>query len=183
VGGYVQLEDLGDFRVKGTSASMRAHRLAGTGTATTRLEVSRARGLTRFVGRGADMATLEAALAQAGHGQVVGAVGAAGTVTMITPARDATDLISRSASQLPMPGIIRSSRTMFSGHYDSRKAHEAGFDAHLRELWQRLLERPVSEYGTLCHGDEATDGEGAPPEGGNVAGAHGPTRSATRARR
>jgi hypothetical protein len=90
VGGYVQLEDLGDFRVKGTSASMRAHQLAGTGTATTRPEVSRARSLTRFVGRGADMATLEAALAQAGHGQVVGAVGAAGTVTMITPARDAT---------------------------------------------------------------------------------------------
>jgi len=60
VAGHVQLEDLGDFRVKGTSASMRAHRLAGTGTATTRLEVSRARSLTRFVGRGADMATLEA---------------------------------------------------------------------------------------------------------------------------
>lgn len=55
---------------------MRVHRLAGTGTATTRLEVSPAHGLTRFVGRCADMATLEAALAQAGHGQVVGAVGA-----------------------------------------------------------------------------------------------------------
>ncbi len=57
------------------------HRLVGTGTATTRLDVSRARGLTRFVGRDADMATLEAALAeaQAGHGQVVGVVAAAGT--------------------------------------------------------------------------------------------------------
>jgi hypothetical protein len=69
---------------------------------------------------------------------------------MITPARDATALISRSASQLPMPAIIRSSRTMFSEPYDSRKAHEAGFDAHLRELWHRLLGRPVSEYGTYC---------------------------------
>src|SRR5262249_12744016 len=39
------------------------------------------RGLTRFVGRDADMATLEAALkqSQAGHGQVVGVVAEAGT--------------------------------------------------------------------------------------------------------
>src|SRR5207237_4128817 len=46
-----------------------------------RLVASRARGLARFVGRDADMATLEAALAeaQAGHGQVVGVVAAAGT--------------------------------------------------------------------------------------------------------
>ncbi|HXJ36133.1 MAG TPA: adenylate/guanylate cyclase domain-containing protein [Candidatus Eisenbacteria bacterium] len=81
VGGYLQLEDLGDFRVKGASEPVRVHRLVGAGTATTRLDVSRARGLTRFVGRDADMATLEAALAQAqaGHGQVVGIVAAAGT--------------------------------------------------------------------------------------------------------
>ncbi len=81
VGNYLQLEDLGDFRVKGAAEPMRVHRLVGTGTATTRLDVSRARGLSRFVGRDADMATLEAALAeaQAGNGQVVGVVAAAGT--------------------------------------------------------------------------------------------------------
>ncbi len=60
---------------------MRVHRLLGVGTARTRFDVSRSRGLTRFVGRDADMATLEAALeqAQAGHGQVVGVVAEAGT--------------------------------------------------------------------------------------------------------
>ncbi len=81
VGPYLTLEDLGDFRVKGAAEPMRVHRLVGAGTATTRLDVSRARGLSRFVGRDADMATLEAALAaaQAGHGQVVGVVAAAGT--------------------------------------------------------------------------------------------------------
>jgi class 3 adenylate cyclase len=81
VGNYLQLEDLGEFRVKGAGEPMRVHRLIGAGTATTRLDVSRARGLSRFVGRDADMATLEAALAeaQAGHGQVVGVVAAAGT--------------------------------------------------------------------------------------------------------
>jgi class 3 adenylate cyclase len=81
VQGYFALEDLGDFQVKGVRAPVRVHRLAGAGAARTRLDVSRARGLTRFVGRDTDMATLEAALeqAQAGHGQVVGVVAEAGT--------------------------------------------------------------------------------------------------------
>ena len=81
VRGYLQLENLGDFRVKGVTEPIRVHRLLGAGTASTRLDVSRARGLTRFVGRDEDMATLEAALAQAqaGHGQVVGIVAPAGT--------------------------------------------------------------------------------------------------------
>jgi class 3 adenylate cyclase/tetratricopeptide (TPR) repeat protein len=81
VDGYFDLEDLGAFTVKGASAPLRVHRLAGPGKAATRFDVSRSRGLTRFVGRDVDMATLEAALeeAQAGHGQVVGVVAEAGT--------------------------------------------------------------------------------------------------------
>src|SRR5262245_26610716 len=81
VGGYFALEDLGDFTVKGASAPLRVHRLVGPGKVATRFDVSRSRGLTRFVGRDTDMATLEAALeqAQAGHGQVVGVVAEAGT--------------------------------------------------------------------------------------------------------
>lgn len=79
--GYCEIEDLGDFEVKGATEPLRVHRLVGPGRARTRLDVSRARGLTRFVGRGADLATLETALeqAQAGQGQVVGIVAAAGT--------------------------------------------------------------------------------------------------------
>jgi len=81
VHGYFELENLGDFQVKGVRAPVQVHRLIGAGTARTRFDVSRSRGLTRFVGRDADMATLEAALeqAQAGHGQVVGVVAEAGT--------------------------------------------------------------------------------------------------------
>jgi class 3 adenylate cyclase len=81
VQGYFELENLGDFQVKGVRAPVQVHRLAGIGAARTRFDVSRNRGLTRFVGRDADMATLEAALeqAQAGHGQVVGVVAEAGT--------------------------------------------------------------------------------------------------------
>jgi class 3 adenylate cyclase/tetratricopeptide (TPR) repeat protein len=81
VRGYFETEDLGDFQVKGVHGSVRVHRLVGVGAARTRFDVSRSRGLTRFVGRDTDMATLEAALeqAQAGHGQVVGVVAEAGT--------------------------------------------------------------------------------------------------------
>jgi class 3 adenylate cyclase/tetratricopeptide (TPR) repeat protein len=81
VRGYFELEDLGEFTVKGVRTPVRVHRLAGAGTARTRFDVSRSRGLTRFVGRDPDMATLEAALeqAQAGHGQIVGVVAEAGT--------------------------------------------------------------------------------------------------------
>jgi len=81
VQGYLELEDLGEFHVKGASAPTHVHRLVGAGNITTRLDVSRARGLTRFVGRDDDMTTLETALAQAqaGNGQVVGVVAAAGT--------------------------------------------------------------------------------------------------------
>lgn len=81
VRGYLALEDLGEFRVKGVADRVRVHRLAGPGEARTRLDVSRQRGLSRFVGRDADLRVLEDALAQAasGSGQVVGVVAEAGT--------------------------------------------------------------------------------------------------------
>ena len=81
VAGYFDLEDLGEFTVKGVSEPVRVHELRGMGELRTRFDVSRARGLSRFVGRGADMQTLESALAQSrqGRGQVVGIVAEAGT--------------------------------------------------------------------------------------------------------
>jgi class 3 adenylate cyclase/tetratricopeptide (TPR) repeat protein len=80
-GGYFDLEDLGEFRVKGVAEPVRVHQLKGLGAARTRFDVSRARGLSRFVGRAADMRTLDDALEQsaAGNGQVVGVVAQAGT--------------------------------------------------------------------------------------------------------
>jgi adenylate cyclase len=80
-GGYFDLEDLGEFRVKGVGEPVRVHRLIGLGAARTRFDVSRARGLSRFVGRAADLRTLEDALEQsaAGNGQAVGVVAQAGT--------------------------------------------------------------------------------------------------------
>ncbi len=80
VRGYVALEDLGEFAVKGVSAPLRVYALEGVGALRSRLDVSRARGLTRFVGRDTDLQALETALesARQGNGQVVGVVGEPG---------------------------------------------------------------------------------------------------------
>jgi class 3 adenylate cyclase/tetratricopeptide (TPR) repeat protein len=80
VAGYLALRDLGEFSLKGVREPLRVWRLEGVGTAKTRLDVSRARGLSRFVGRRAEIAKLEEALAKARRGerQVIGVFGEAG---------------------------------------------------------------------------------------------------------
>jgi class 3 adenylate cyclase/tetratricopeptide (TPR) repeat protein len=81
VSGYVSVGDLGTADVKGIAEPVHVYELEGMGDLQTRFDLSRARGLTRFVGRDADMHVLEQALeqAQAGNGQVVGVVAQAGT--------------------------------------------------------------------------------------------------------
>jgi adenylate cyclase len=76
VSGYFELENLGAVHVKGVSQPVRVHELEGLGALQTRFDLSRARGLTRFVGRDRDLQALDAAL-EAG-GRVVGVVGEAG---------------------------------------------------------------------------------------------------------
>jgi len=78
--GYFQLGDLGEFEIKGVGQPLQVYELQGVGELRTRLDMSRMRGFTRFVGRQDEMATLESALAHAleGRGQVVGVVGEAG---------------------------------------------------------------------------------------------------------
>lgn len=81
VEGYFQLRDLGDFDLKGASAPLRVYDLEGVGVLRTRLDSSRSRGFSKFVGRDREMKSLDAALeaAIAGDGQVVGVVADAGT--------------------------------------------------------------------------------------------------------
>jgi class 3 adenylate cyclase/tetratricopeptide (TPR) repeat protein len=80
VGGYFAVRDLGPSRVKGTTEPIRLYELEGAGSLRTRFDVSRARGLSRFVGRTAEMAALEQNLARAlaGEGRIVGIVGEPG---------------------------------------------------------------------------------------------------------
>ena len=81
VSGYFRLRDLGTFTVKGVRDPLRVHELDSAGALRTRLEVTaRARGLSRFVGREAELESLEAALGRviAGAGEMVGVVGEPG---------------------------------------------------------------------------------------------------------
>jgi class 3 adenylate cyclase len=80
VSGYFRLDDLGTFPVKGVADPVPVFQLQGIGEVRTRFDASRARGLTRFVGRDDDMQTLDSALARVreGNGQVVGIVADAG---------------------------------------------------------------------------------------------------------
>jgi class 3 adenylate cyclase len=80
VEGFFSLRDLGEFSIKGVSDPLPVFELEGTGSLRTRLELSRSRGFSRFVGRGDEIALLDAALQRTreGDGVVVGVVADAG---------------------------------------------------------------------------------------------------------
>ena len=80
VAGYFKLRDLGTSTVAGAGAAVGVYELESAHAARTRLEVARARGLSRFVGRADETHALLSALERArlGHGQVVGVVGEPG---------------------------------------------------------------------------------------------------------
>src|SRR5262249_21853492 len=78
--GFIQVQSLGPVRVKGLGAPVEVFELVGASGIRRRLQAAVARGLTRFVGRQAELAVLQQALerAGAGHGQVMALVGEAG---------------------------------------------------------------------------------------------------------
>ena len=78
--GYVQVKPLGPIPVKGLSEPVEVYELTGAAAVRTRLQAAAARGLTRFVGREAELEALRQALerARAGRGQVVALVGEPG---------------------------------------------------------------------------------------------------------
>src|SRR6058998_3952857 len=78
--GYVEVKSLGPVPVKGLADAVEVYEVTGAGPARTRLQAVARRGLTRFVGRDAELEQLRRAqeLAANGHGQVVAVVGEAG---------------------------------------------------------------------------------------------------------
>src|SRR5262245_61714993 len=80
VEGFFVLEDAGVRSVKGAPAPVRIVALRGIGPARTRLDASGARGLSRLIGRDAELTWLDGIFARAiaSDGQVVGVVGEAG---------------------------------------------------------------------------------------------------------
>ncbi len=80
VDGYFQLKPLGPTRVKGVSEPVNVYEVTGLGPLRTRLQRSAGRGLSKFVGRQAEMESLKRAAeqAKAGRGQIVAAMAEAG---------------------------------------------------------------------------------------------------------
>ncbi len=80
VEGYFQLKPLGPTKVKGVSEPVNVYEVIGLGPLRTRLQRSAGRGLSKFVGRQAEMESLKRAAEQArnGRGQIVAAIAEAG---------------------------------------------------------------------------------------------------------
>jgi class 3 adenylate cyclase/tetratricopeptide (TPR) repeat protein len=77
---FFEFEPIGEIHVKGKEEPVEAYRLVKPTEVETRIAASAAKGLTRFVGRTREIATLKEAFdkVQTGEGQVVGIVGEAG---------------------------------------------------------------------------------------------------------
>ena len=71
--GYFTLKPLGATKVKGVTEPVNVYEVTGLGPLRTRLQRSAGRGLSKFVGRQAEMGSLKRAAeqAKAGHGQIV----------------------------------------------------------------------------------------------------------------
>jgi tetratricopeptide (TPR) repeat protein len=80
VEGFVAVKPFGPVPVKGLADAVEVYEVTGAGAARSRLQATAGRGLTKFVGRTAEVAQLSQALEQArgGQGQVVAVVGEPG---------------------------------------------------------------------------------------------------------
>jgi class 3 adenylate cyclase len=78
--GYIEVKPLGPVPVKGLAEAVEVYVVTGAGPARTRLQASARRGLTRFVGRDAELEQLRRSqqLASTGHGQMAAIIGEAG---------------------------------------------------------------------------------------------------------
>ena len=101
--GFFLFEDLGEFEVKGKTHPVRAYALTGEVRGQTRLEVSKARGLTPLVGREAELARLHAAQRRAAGGQ--------GLVLLVVgePGQGKSRLLYEFLRALATTGIIEAS--------------------------------------------------------------------------
>ncbi len=75
--GYFQLKPLGAARIRGVNEPVELFEVTGLGPLRTRLQAAARRGLTKFVGRQAELEQMRHALelARGGHGQIVAAIG------------------------------------------------------------------------------------------------------------
>ena len=154
--GYIAVRPLGLVPVRGLSERVSVYELAGPGPIQSRLQLATARGLTRFVGREAELEHLRAAMekAGAGHGQVVALVGEPGvgksrlvhefTAGCLPPdwrvLRASATSLDTTTAYLPIIGLL-------SGYFDIAYGDDG---RHIREkVTAALLSLDESLLGTL----------------------------------
>ncbi len=137
--GFVAVQPLGMRPVKGLTAPVEVFELAGASNARSRLHAAAARGLTRFVGREAELAQLDHALERAhgGAGQVVAVIGEPGVGKsrlfweFVRSCRTQGWLVlesgavahGKATAYLPLSGLLRS-YFQIEGRDDVRKVRE-----------------------------------------------------------
>jgi class 3 adenylate cyclase/tetratricopeptide (TPR) repeat protein len=153
VEGYITVRSLGPVPVKGLAAPVAIYELKGPGPIRSRLQLAAARGLSRFVGRDAELGELSAAMEQGrgGHGQIVALVGEPGVgksrlvrefTTVHLPAEwraleaFATSF-DTSAAYLPIISVLRGYFDVHEG--DDARAIREKVTAALLDLDQSLL--------------------------------------------
>jgi class 3 adenylate cyclase/tetratricopeptide (TPR) repeat protein len=161
VAGFFDLLDRGEHRLKGASTPVRVFDLRGRGPIHSRLERSRARGFSRFVGRAPEIALLEGALrdARAGRPRAVLIVAEPGVGKsrlcheFLTRSPGLTVHYARAFSHgrmLPFHAIVELARSLFGVDADSPAAHvrdavghalagAPSVDPTARALWLDLL--------------------------------------------
>ena len=153
--GYVEVKPLGPVPVRGLGAPVEVYEATGAGAVRSRLQAATARGLTRFVGRDAEIEQLRRALehAGAGHGQLVATVGEPGVgksrlVHEFTHSHRVQDwLILQSGS------VSYGKATSYLPVIDLLKAY---FRVHDREIHREIREKVTGKLLTLDRALEPT---------------------------
>ncbi|HMH57518.1 MAG TPA: adenylate/guanylate cyclase domain-containing protein, partial [Gemmatimonadales bacterium] len=153
--GYVQVAARGPVAVKGLADPVEVYALTGGSASRTRLHAAAARGLTRFVGRDAEIEQLRRALALAhdGHGQLAAIVGEPGVgksrlVYEFTHSHRTQNWLILEASS-----VSYGKATSYLPVIDLLKAY---FKVHDREVHRQILEKVTGKLLTLDRALEPT---------------------------
>ena len=148
--GYVQVATRGPVVVKGLAEPVEIYTLTGVSELRTRLHAAAARGLTRFVGRDAEIELLRRALglAQDGHGQIIAIVGEPGVgksrlVYEFTHSHRTRDWLILEASS-----VSYGKATSYLPVIDLLRAY---FKVHDRETHREIREKVTGKLLTLDH--------------------------------
>ena len=116
--GYFTFKSLGTTRVKGVSEPVAVFEVSGLGPLRTRLQVAAARGLTKFVGRTAELEQMKRALelAKGGRGQIVAAMGQPGVGKSRLIYEFKATVLSNSPGAGDVLGLARQGVRLSAGH-------------------------------------------------------------------